>query len=230
MILSHNYRFIFIKTNKTAGTSIEIALSRFCGERDIISPNEPEDEIIRRKLGGRPPQHYLAPLSDYRLIDVYRYIARRRKRHRFYHHMPATEIRALAGEDIWNGYYKFCVERNPWDRVISFYYWRLKKNPGQTITEFIDSGMPEVLHRNGYGLYTIDDAVAVDRVLRYENLEAALEAVRTRLGLPEKLTLPRAKATRRQDKRSHREIMGPEDREKIAKLFHREIELFGYSF
>jgi hypothetical protein len=33
MIVSHRYRYIFIKTKKTTGTSIEIALSRHCGPR-----------------------------------------------------------------------------------------------------------------------------------------------------------------------------------------------------
>jgi hypothetical protein len=30
MILSHEHKFIFIKTNKTAGPSIEITLSKHC--------------------------------------------------------------------------------------------------------------------------------------------------------------------------------------------------------
>ena len=50
MILSHRYRYLFLKTNKTAGTSIEIALSKFCGPDDIITPISPEDEAIRRRL------------------------------------------------------------------------------------------------------------------------------------------------------------------------------------
>jgi hypothetical protein len=37
MILSHRYRFIFLKTGKTAGTSVEIALSEYCGAEDIRS-------------------------------------------------------------------------------------------------------------------------------------------------------------------------------------------------
>jgi len=37
MIVSRRHRFIFIKTHKTAGTSIEISLSRYCGASDIVS-------------------------------------------------------------------------------------------------------------------------------------------------------------------------------------------------
>ena len=31
MILSHEHKFIFLRTKKTAGTSIELALSELCG-------------------------------------------------------------------------------------------------------------------------------------------------------------------------------------------------------
>ncbi len=34
MIVSHKYEFVFIKTKKTAGASVEIALSKFCGVED----------------------------------------------------------------------------------------------------------------------------------------------------------------------------------------------------
>ena len=230
MILSHKHKFIFIKTNKTAGTSIEIALSKFCGPDDIITPNEEEDENIRRLLGHRSPQHYLAPIKDYRLIDIYRYIARKRKKDRFYHHMPAAEIKARVGDDIWREYYKFCFERNPWDRVISFYYWRLKKNPHQSVSEFIASGMPEVLHNYGYGRYTIDDDIVVERVCLFENLNQELADISQRLNLPEVPVLPAAKSTIRKDKRHYREILTEPDQKRIEKIFAKEIRLFGYQY
>ena len=58
MIVSYSQSFIFIKTRKTAGTSLEIALSRFCNHNDIVTPlssplNEQwDEERLRRREGG----------------------------------------------------------------------------------------------------------------------------------------------------------------------------------
>ena len=47
MIVSHKYRFIFLKTKKTAGTSIELALTKLCSEDDIVTPLTEVDEAAR---------------------------------------------------------------------------------------------------------------------------------------------------------------------------------------
>ena len=38
MIISHSNRYIFVKSQKTAGTSIEAALSRYCADNDMVTP------------------------------------------------------------------------------------------------------------------------------------------------------------------------------------------------
>ena len=38
MLLSHKYKFIFIKTKKTSGTAFETVVSKYLGENDIITP------------------------------------------------------------------------------------------------------------------------------------------------------------------------------------------------
>ncbi|MER7477408.1 hypothetical protein ABTX60_07095 [Streptomyces sp. NPDC126510] len=49
----HNAGLIFVRTRKTAGTSVEIALSRHAGQRDIITSKSPRDEALRATEGGR---------------------------------------------------------------------------------------------------------------------------------------------------------------------------------
>jgi len=230
MIISHRYKFIFLKTNKTAGTSIEIALSGVCGPEDIISPISPEDEKTRMEAGHRGPQHHLAAAREYGFMDVAKLLLKGRKKNRFYNHMPAGEVKALIGEETWNSYFKFCFERNPWDRAISLYYWRCKSEPRPTISKFFNSGELKRLKRKGIELYSIDGRVAVDKVYRFENIAEELESIRTRLHIPEKLELPHAKSRFRKDKRSYRDILDAEQQAIIAELFSDEIRLMGYEF
>ena len=39
MIISHTHKFILLKSLKTAGTSIEAALSQACGGQDVVTPS-----------------------------------------------------------------------------------------------------------------------------------------------------------------------------------------------
>jgi hypothetical protein len=211
MILSHRHRFIFVKTHKTAGTSMELMLSAICGDEDVITPLAQEDEEQRRALGLRGPQntHVEGVL-------------------RFYNHMSALVIRSVVGTQIWGNYFKFCFERNPWDKLISSYYWEFQHEPRPSISEFLRSKKARTA--SSFGLYTIDGKAAVDRICRYENMAAELVDLRARLQLPELPELPRAKSRFRADRRHYSEVFSAEDRELAGELFAREIALLGYRF
>jgi hypothetical protein len=238
MIISHDYRFIFIKTNKTAGTSIEIALSKFCGPNDVITPISQADEETRKSLGYRGPQNYLVPpssnifeaLPELFLKDKNQKVFENRKKVKFYNHISAKEIRQYIDHAIWDSYYKFCFERNPWDRMISLYYYRFKSEPRPTITEFLETAIPLQLKRKGRDLYRINDQIVVDNIYRYETLDKELETICTKLGIPEELELPRAKSGFRKDMRNYRDILNEVEQTKIADLFKEEIDLLGYQF
>ena len=230
MILSHKHKFIFLKTNKTAGTSIEIALSKICGEDDIITPISAVDEEKRRQAGYRGPQNYLLPPSQYSLKDWAKRILRGEKKRQFYNHISAREVKQAIGDEIWNSYYKFCFERNPWDRVISHYYWHYKTEPRPSILEYLDSDKPEKIKQRGFGVYTIDGELAVDKVYKFEELSDSLEDIRQKLDITETFELPRTKSGTRKDKRSYQEILSEAEKNRVASLFNEEIRLFDYRF
>jgi len=229
MIVSHRHKFIFLKTRKTAGTSIEVALSRICGERDIITPIIPEDEAVRRQLGFRGPQNYDIPLHRYGKRQ-WRKLLIGHRRARFYNHIPASEAKAFLGDKIWDSYYKFCFDRNPWDRLVSAYFWQ-KYDTGNAALEFQDFLMqqtPRLL--SNHAVYTIDSRVAVDFVGRFEKLVPDFNNVLAHLGIDEPLELPRLKTKARTDKRPYHEIITPEQERFIASHCQPEIALMGYRF
>src|SRR5438132_5407591 len=121
MIISHKHKFIFIKTVKTAGTSLEVFLSQHCGPDDVLTLFDPPIE-------GHQPRNYNGSgdhISEILRIPfgpryVWRCLLARRER--FYNHMPAWLIRLRIPPTVWNSYFKFCVERNPWDKVLSHYH------------------------------------------------------------------------------------------------------------
>lgn len=230
MIVCHRHRFIFLKTRKTAGTSIEIALSHLCGPGDIVTPISPADETLRRKAGGTPPQGWAAPFGDYDLADWWRLALKGRRKPRFFNHIPATEARALVGAEIWDSYFKFCFERNPWDKVVSWYYHRYRKRPESLppFAEFVHSG--EATAVSDFDRYSINGRPAMDFMGRFETLHQSLEEVRSLIGLPPLPDLPRAKGSFRRDRNPLAEIYGPEERNIVSRAFSREIALLGYRF
>lgn len=227
MIISHKHKFIFIKTHKTASTSMEIALSKYCGADDIITKLLSYDERKRIKAGQRWAQNYKIPFSKYSFRDYLRAI-RQRQKLEFYSHVGASYILKYIDKDIWDSYYKFCFERNPWDKMVSWYYWYYQNEDRPSISEFLNSD--KVYEIQGLNLYSINSQIVVDKVYFYEDLEGALKDISEKVGFSEVPSLPFTKTNFRKDKRNYREILSKEDKERIADVFSREIELFNYEW
>ena len=58
MIISHKYKFIFVKTGKVAGTSVEMALRPYLGKNDVVTPVDSRDEKFATDKGIPGPKNY----------------------------------------------------------------------------------------------------------------------------------------------------------------------------
>lgn len=227
MIINHQHKFIFLKTRKTAGTSIEIALSQFCGPNDIITPITPEDEHKRQELGYRGPQNYDIPLYRYRLSDWLALMSKREPK-QFFNHAPAWFVRQYLGKKIWDSYFKFCFERNPFDKAISAYYW-YSQNSEESIESYL-SLHAKKHHLTNWHIYTLNDKIAVDFIGRYERLDEDLCTALQQIGLPGEIVLPRAKGGVRKDKSHYSRMLSPAARAQIERICAKENNAFSYEW
>jgi hypothetical protein len=229
MIISHKYRFIFIKTAKTAGTSIEVFLSKQCGPADIVTPIFPPVE-------GHQPRSYkgfINPIPEilerpHRILSALQHALTSREK--FFNHMPASLVKKRIPAQVWNSYFKFCVERNPWDKVLSHYHMHAAREGGSlSLDEYLARGRFPI----NYLRYTDSSGakVIVDRILHYENLVAELSEVFSQLNVPFDGNLGvKAKSEYRTDRRAYQDIFNDEQRRIVEKAFAKEIELHGYRF
>ena len=226
MIISHKHKYIFIKVSKAAGTSAEIALSKYCGPDDIITPVSAIDEEKRVEFGGVGPQNF-----ELKKIGRVRALLHGRRGSRFRNHVSASDVRSHVGEGIWKTYFKFCVERNPWDRVVSSYFWKMQRQDDpMPFADFIRSEMIYSLKRNGYENYTVGGDIIVDRVLKFEDLQTEMNDVAGELGICKSLPLPFTKHRTRPAGRDYRDYYDDDDAKCVANIFENEIEHFGYTF
>ena len=231
-IISHKYRFIFIKTGKTAGTSIQLALEKVCGPDDICSPvtqkkhPRPGEEgyVARNYRGFFIPRPFRPEGLQSRFGSEIKDFFRRRK---YKSHMPATDVRWRVGRELWDGYFKFSVERNPWDKAVSEYFWK-KRHFTEDVS--FEEWLPGAYPSSRISWLTIDGKLSMDRVLRYEDLANDFAALMQDLGVQETPQLPRAKGGTRPNRTDYRDMHTPFTRDYIARVCAPEIEAFGYRF
>jgi len=217
MIVSHKYKFIFLRTEKTASTSLTKALVDQIGDRD---------EVITSFKGNWVKYMPIHPGGLKRAFP---------RQFGLHFHAHAKDVRTAIGHKIFDSYYKFAVERNPWDRQVSLYFHRALrenyKNPD------FDRDMSSPIHRalyytklHNWDIYSIDNNIVADRVLRYENLAKEIPDLFRTLGIDHNTQLSHANPGFGGKRPHYSTYYTDKTRELVAKWYRREIDALGFSF
>lgn len=233
MIVSHKHRFIFLKTRKTAGTSIEYGLRQICGSEDVITPTIEEKgpgNVVALPQEGIGPQNYVHRHRWLMRLRPWKYSRENRfARRAFEQHMTAASARNFLSAKIWRSYFKFSIERNPWDRQVSLYYWRMRgRAQPESFEEFLLRN-PEPIIRN-WDNYAIGNEIITDRVMRYENLAADYEKVLADIGVDISDAPLQQMKTGLRAVESYRAHYTEETKRLVRRWYEREIDRFGYEF
>lgn len=157
-------------------------------------------------------------------------------------HLTAKEIIARIGKEKWDTAYKFTFVRNPWDKVVSHYEYRRKKNKTHIATRDIGFKSwvsmtygekkdpvyydnPKSFQPQVEWLKDDEGRISIDFLGRFESINEDFNHVKQIIGLD--AGLPHLNASKRVDYRSYYD---DESREIIARWFHEDISLFDYRF
>ena len=202
MIISHKYKFIFIKTRKTAGSSISNVLRKYLGPTDIADGD------------------WVDGLEPYNVTY---------EKNRMDGHQTCKWI-AKSFPKEWDTYYKFTIERNPWEKVISGYNFYKQidvKGLPDTITEFLTWEKKKWIPVD-WGWYTVNSQVVVDQIIDYSNLHNDFKDLMEKLNVPYENELGQTRMKQYSDKKVY--AYTEEDHKLIKSLFRNEIRHFGYSW
>lgn len=203
MIVSHSNKFIFLKPRKVASTSLEINLAQSCSEQDIVTP------ISSYK-----------PNTD---SDVY--IHQARNHEGLINHSTPREIIGKIGLYKWFSYKKITIVRNPYDLVVSWYWY---KTEGKISFEEFVLNMPK-LDNEQYYFYNPISLKIANFYIKFENLDQDYKSVCEFLDI-EYEPLIQTKDKHRKDRKPYRDLHTKKTKEIIYNKYQQTIKTFKYEF
>ena len=207
MIISHQKKFIFVHTYKTAGTTIESELLQYSRYRErLISTVYLKYFIYLINQifdSGKNGNKWISGVPK---------------------HASASEMCEYIGEDKFNEYFKFSFVRNPFDWLVSLYSYMYSQK-----MEFGD--FLKKVERDNYptqsSFLLIDNEIAMDYVGKVESIDYDFQKIRERIGLLNNNVdrLPIANASVRKDAMSY---YSNDQKEFVVNFFNDDFVNFGY--
>ena len=207
-MIRHDLKCIFVHINKTGGSSIVKALNMLQVHMSV--------ELL------------FSDVDKLKADDQHRiwkgWLGGKRITHQNYEKIENIK-------NYWNDYLTFTVVRNPYERVVSDYFYCRKHNLidlSISFTEDVKSTFDnqERWKLPCYDWITLNNEIVVENIIRFENLKQGFDDMCKTLQVPH-IKLPHLNKT----KHTHyADYYDEETREIVAEKYAKDIEYFGYEF
>lgn len=244
-LISHRYKFIYIKTMKTASTSVQDFFRPYCmspeGEKKYTSTKELKNQVVN--------EHGIMSMAG-------PWVELKSKGARWASHLGAETIKNYLNDmrltDIFDNYYKFSIVRNPWDTIISRYFHTVpgsKSFPVEKVkaelSNFIKKyetppyhtgvveGIIDIKSPENLWMLTVNDELACDFYIRYEHLKDDIGKVCKELNI-ENTNLTKLahfrNESRPRDENNYRKYYTDETKQLVSESYKDYIKYFSYGF
>lgn len=205
-MVSHKHKFIFVHVPKTAGNSIQNHLIEYSEDNIKVSEAQAQYNIDSKSYLDR---------FEIRSSD---------EKFKIHKHTTLNQYYVKWREEYEDieGYFKFGVIRNPWDRAISYYFWKGHKsfNKRKFMNDLFQRSCADYFYVEKYKDHKLD------YVIRFENLQEGFNTVCDRIGIPQQ-QLPFANKSKH---KHYTEYYDEETKQIVAKKYARDIDYFEYKF
>ena len=159
-------------------------------------------------------------------------------------HLTAKEVIKIIGKEQWEKAYKFTIVRNPWDKVVSHYKYKIKINQANlkdnpiSFSEWVKKTYgihKDIVYYNNPRWFMpqidwlLDDKeeLNIDFVGRFENLTTDFQIIADKIGVDSELPHLNASSSIRPN---YKEFYDEETKEIVQEFFQKDIEIFQYYF
>lgn len=146
----------------------------------------------------------------------------------------------------FNNYYKFCFVRNPWDRLLSSYFFLKAGGLNETdanwakkhlancnsfedfVTNYLEKDFVlDYIHfKPQFEFICINNKIIVNKVYRYEDIKLSIEDINKVLNIDIALN----HHNKSSNKKIYKDYYNDHTMKTVAKLYKKDIDLFKYKF
>jgi len=219
MIISSEYKFIFVRVAKTASSSIlEENDSDYIRPEYRTSTHPAFFRISSQTKYGPIPDFVFENFSTpeefcecHGLDDP--------------NHIPLSVSKHYLAPEDYNTYFKFGFVRNPFSRMLSAYRYACQWSVTDSFKDWLLWLTEDHVLLNKY-CNQLDYVAGCDFVGRLENLQNDYDLIRDKVGLP-RIELPYKNTTKH---KHYTEYYDEETKQIVAEKYAKDIEYFGYKF
>ena len=213
LVISKKYKYIFFHLPKNAGVSVS---------RTLISQ---ENTLRFKRLSSFIFRNF------FRTRDNFYFSGIKKKLFFFSSHTPCDEFYNLMDGEPLLDYYKFAVVRNPWDRMVSRYFYSKKVNnkfEKFNFNEFVDYDIKNNLKVLRQYDFCTDNQnnFCLDKAIKFENLNDDFNEICLKIFQKNNML----KHYNQSKHKDYQEYYDQNTKNKIYNCCKKDIDFFEYEF